>query len=32
MNRVLFAHARKVVTLRKPLYYYQQRRAAPCTP
>ena len=28
MNRVLFAHARKVVTLRKPLYYYQQRRAS----
>ena len=28
MNRVLFAHARKVVTLRKPLHDYPQRRAS----
>ena len=25
MNRELFSHAEKIVTLRKPLYYYQQR-------
>ena len=28
MNRALFSHAQKVVTLRKPLYYYQQRRTS----
>ena len=28
MNRVLFSYARKVVTLRKTLYYYQQRQTS----
>lgn len=28
MNRALFSHAQKVVTLRKPLYYYQQRHTS----